>query len=51
MVQVTYEAYVASGTGFVMECLSDNLNRSASGVKAAKAGGKVADSGSVMFNF
>lgn len=31
------------GTGFVIECLTDNVNRSASDVKAAitKAGGKV----------
>lgn len=36
-----------------MECLTDNLNRSASEVRAAvqKAGGKMADPGSVMFNF
>ncbi|KAL3140787.1 hypothetical protein ABBQ32_005331 [Trebouxia sp. C0010 RCD-2024] len=51
--EVTYEAYGAGGTGFVMECLTDNLNRSASEVRAAvqKAGGKMADPGSVMFNF
>lgn len=51
--QVTYEAYGAGGTGFVMECLTDNLNRSASEVRTAvhKAGGKMADPGSVMFNF
>ena len=51
--QVTYEAYGAGGTGFVMECLTDNLNRSASEVRAAvqKAGGKMADPGSVLFNF
>lgn len=36
-----------------MECLTDNLNRSASEVRTAvqKAGGKMADPGSVMFNF
>ena len=51
--QVTYEAYGAGGTGFILECLTDNLNRSASEVRAAvmKAGGKMADPGSVMFNF
>ena len=51
--QVTYEAYGAGGTGFVMECLTDNLNRSASEVRAAvvRAGGKMADPGSVLFNF
>ncbi len=51
--QVTYEAYGPGGTGFVMECLTDNLNRSASEVRAAvtKSGGKMADPGSVLFNF
>ncbi|KAI7844794.1 hypothetical protein COHA_001674 [Chlorella ohadii] len=51
--EVTYEAYGHGGTGFVIECLTDNVNRSASDVKAAitKAGGKVADPGSVLFNF
>ncbi|KAI3428658.1 hypothetical protein D9Q98_007481 [Chlorella vulgaris] len=51
--EVTYEAYGIGGTGFVIECLTDNVNRSVSDVKAAitKAGGKVADSGSVLFNF
>ena len=36
-----------------MECLTDNLNRSASEVRSAvqKAGGKMADPGSVLFNF
>lgn len=36
-----------------MECLTDNLNRSASEVRAAvtRAGGKMADPGSVLFNF
>ena len=53
LMQVTYEAYGAGGTGFILECLTDNLNRSASEVRAAvmKAGGKMADPGSVMFNF
>lgn len=51
--EMTYEAYGHGGTGFVIECLTDNVNRSASDVKAAitKAGGKVADPGSVLFNF
>lgn len=40
--QITYEAYGLGGTGFVIECLTDNVNRSASDVKAAitKGGGK-----------
>ena len=39
----SYEAYGVGGTGFVIECLTDNVNRSASDVKAAitKGGGKV----------
>ncbi|PSC70937.1 putative transcriptional regulatory protein [Micractinium conductrix] len=51
--EITYEAYGVGGTGFVIECLTDNVNRSASDVKAAitKGGGKVADPGSVLFNF
>ncbi len=51
--QVTYEAYGAGGTGFIAECLTDNVNRSATDVRTAivKAGGKMADSGSVLFNF
>eukprot|EP00887_Chlorella_sp_A99_P005047 scaffold4.g5047.t1 len=51
--EVTYEAYGIGGTGFVVECLTDNLNRSAAEVKSAitKGGGKVADPGSVLFNF
>lgn len=30
-VQIVYEAYGAGGTGFIMECLTDNVNRSATG--------------------
>ena len=29
--QIVYEAYGAGGTGFIMECLTDNVNRSATG--------------------
>ena len=41
--EMTYEAYGAGGTGFVIECLTDNVNRSAADVKTAitKGGGKV----------
>ena len=31
--QMTYEAYGAGGTGFVIECLTDNVNRSATEVR------------------
>jgi hypothetical protein len=30
---MTYEAYGAGGTGFVIECLTDNVNRSATEVR------------------
>eukprot|EP00775_Hariotina_reticulata_P002573 gene2573-2875_t len=48
-----YEAYGPGGTGFIIEALTDNVNRTAGDVKSAitKGGGKSADSGSVMFNF
>lgn len=48
-----YEAYGPSATGFVIECLTDNPNRSANAVRAAvsKSGGKMAEKGSVLFNF
>jgi transcriptional/translational regulatory protein YebC/TACO1 len=40
-------AYGIGGSGFVIDCLTDNVNRSVSDVKAAitKAGGKVGSSG------
>lgn len=51
--EILYEAYGPGGTGFVIECLTDNPNRTASDVKNAinKGGAKVAESGSVLFNF
>ncbi|KXZ44773.1 hypothetical protein GPECTOR_62g888 [Gonium pectorale] len=51
--EVTYEAYGPGGTGLIVFCLTDNLNRTASEVKPTitKAGAKVAEPGSVMFNF
>lgn len=41
--RVVYEAYGPGGCGFIVEALTDNVNRSASDVKAAivKGGGKV----------
>lgn len=41
--QVVYEAYGVGGTAFVIECLTDNVNRSVTDVKTAvtKGGGKV----------
>ncbi|GAX77862.1 hypothetical protein CEUSTIGMA_g5304.t1 [Chlamydomonas eustigma] len=51
--ELCYEAYGPGGTGFIVECLTDNVNRSAGDVKAiiTKSGNKVAEPGSVMFNF
>lgn len=51
--ELTYEAYGAGGVGIVIEVLSDNVNRAAADTKAAinKSGGKVAEPGSVLFNF
>jgi transcriptional/translational regulatory protein YebC/TACO1 len=50
---VTYEAYGLGGVGLVVEILTDNLNRAAMSVRSAvtKAGAKMADPGSVLFNF
>ncbi len=50
---MTYEAYGLGGVGLVMEILTDNLNRAAMSVRSAvtKSGGKMADPGSVLFNF
>lgn len=51
--EMVYEAYGPGGTGFIIEALTDNVNRTASEVRAAvtKGGGKMADVGSVLFNF
>ena len=55
--EVLYEAYGpgagGSKTSFIIEALTDNVNRTASDVKAAikAGGGKVADGGSVKFGF
>lgn len=51
--EVTYEAYGLGGVGIVLDILTDNSNRASASVRAAvtKAGGKMADPGSVLFNF
>jgi transcriptional/translational regulatory protein YebC/TACO1 len=50
---MVYEAYGPGGSGFIIEALTDNVNRTAAEVRTAvsKNGGKMADSGSVLFNF
>jgi YebC/PmpR family DNA-binding regulatory protein len=51
--EMVYEAYGLGGTGFIIEALTDNVNRTAAEVRTAvtKSSGKMADSGSVLFNF
>lgn len=53
LTEVTYEAYGHGGVGVVCEALTDNLNRTVADFREAvkKTGGKVAESGSVLFNF
>ena len=48
-ISLMYEAYGPSGVSILIECLTDNRNRSASDVKVAvtRNGGTMADSGSV----
>eukprot|EP00250_Pteridium_aquilinum_P015190 c22433_g1_i1 orf=314-1402(+) len=50
---VTYEAYGFGGVGIIIEVLTDNLNRAAATVREVvkKSGCKMADPGSVLFNF
>lgn len=50
---VTYEAYAAGGAALIIECLTDNKNRTLPNVRTIveKRGGKMAESGSVMFMF
>ncbi len=47
--EITYEAYGPNGVAILIQCLTDNRNRSASDVKVAitRNGGTVADMGSV----
>lgn len=53
MQEVVYEGYGASGAAFIIECLTDNKNRTLSNVKLVltKNGGRLADMGSVMWMF
>jgi len=52
-VAVTYEAYAPGGAAVIIECLTDNKNRTLSSVKSTieKRGGKWAESGAVMWMF
>ena len=53
MQEIVYEAYGPGGTAYVIECISDNRNRTSANVKVAisKHGGRVADGGSVAWMF
>ena len=50
---LTYEAYAPGGTALIIECVTDNRNRSANDVKhlVSKAGGSLAATGSVTYLF
>lgn len=52
-VELTYEAYGQGGVGIVIEVLTDNVNRAAAETRTVvnKGGGKMAEPGSVLFNF
>jgi YebC/PmpR family DNA-binding regulatory protein len=52
-ITIMYEGYGPSGVAIMIECLSDNRNRSASEVKVAvtRNGGSMADLGSVSYLF
>lgn len=51
--EVTYEGYGPFGVAFLVECLTDNINRTASFVKSTfnKLGGNLGTSGSVSYLF
>eukprot|EP01024_Parvocaulis_polyphysoides_P044930 TRINITY_DN4167_c0_g1_i1.p2 TRINITY_DN4167_c0_g1~~TRINITY_DN4167_c0_g1_i1.p2 ORF type:complete len:280 (-),score=55.92 TRINITY_DN4167_c0_g1_i1:361-1200(-) len=53
MNNIIFEAYGPGGSGWVVECLTDNQSRSQIEVwqVVKKADGKMADGGSVLFNF
>lgn len=49
----TYEAYGPGGIAIIIECITDNKNRTVSEIKhiVAERNGKMADSGSVLYMF
>lgn len=53
MIEDTYEAYGPAGIGIIIEIATDNKNRTMPEVRnaLAKNGGRMADPGSVMFQF
>jgi YebC/PmpR family DNA-binding regulatory protein len=50
---IMYEAYAQGGVAMLIDCLTDNRNRAAAETRLAvtRAGGTMADPGSVSFNF
>ena len=53
LLEVMYEGYGSGGVAVLVECATDNINRTYPGVKTAfnKTGGAIADKGSVVFQF
>ncbi len=53
MQEMLYEAYGPGSTAYIIECLSDNRNRTTANVRTivTKHGGRMADSGSVAYQF
>ena len=53
MQEILFEAYGPAGTAYIVECLSDNRNRTIANVKniIAKHGGHVAEGGAVAWMF
>lgn len=51
--ELTYEGYGANGVAILVECMTDNVNRTVAGVRAAfnKFGGNLGTSGSVAYLF
>lgn len=51
--EISYESYGPGGVGIIIECLTDNKNRTIADIKAIlnKRGGTMASQGSVSFNF
>ncbi len=51
--EIRYEGFGPSGVGVLVECMTDNRNRTAAGVRAAfsKYGGNLGETGSVSFMF
>jgi YebC/PmpR family DNA-binding regulatory protein len=51
--QITYEGYAPSGVAVIVECLTDNRNRTGSDIRStfSKAGGSMAEPGAVSWQF